>query len=105
MSLQPPLPFADAWDRDLFERGVPALFVPDPDGELRLSAGRTRDALRHAPRPLEAAPCHAILRDRATGHRHYVLATAPQLVAGHPRLEATVHPTQAAALAALAQSG
>lgn len=105
MTLHAPLPFGDEWDRGLFEDGVIALFVVDPDGELRLSGGRTRDALRHAPRPLTHAACHALLRDRATGHVHYVLATAPELVEGHPRLAATVYPSQADALAALAALG
>ena len=81
------------------------IVLVDPDGELRLSADRTRDALRHAPGPLEPGPCHALLRDRATGHVQYVLATSPGLVAGHPRLAATVYPTQSEALTALAALG
>ena len=100
-----PLPFCDTWDQGLFESGVLALFLVDPDGELRLSADRTRDALRHAPGPLEGGPCHALLRDRATGHVQYVLATSPGLVVGHPRLAATVYPTQSEALSALAALG
>ena len=98
-------PFCDDWDRSIFEDGVLALFLLNPDGELRLAGGRTRDALRHAPGPFPCAACHALLRDGATGHVHYVLTTSPALVQGHPRLTATCYETQAEALAALAALG
>ena len=105
--MSPPLvtPFCDDWDRSLFDGGVLALFLLNPDGELRLAGGRTRDALRHAPGPFPVAACHALLRDGATGHVHYVLTTSPGLVEGHPRLTATCYPTQSAALTALAALG
>ena len=35
-----PLPFCDAWDQGLFESGVLALFLVDPDGELREASNR-----------------------------------------------------------------
>jgi hypothetical protein len=99
------LAFCDDWDRALFEAEVLALFLRDPDGELRLQPDRTRDALRHAPGPFPRVPVHALLRDRATGHVHCVLATSPGLLEGHPRLEARVYDSEAAALAALAALG
>lgn len=99
------LTFCDDWDRSLFEAGYLGLFLRDPDGELRLQPDRTRDALRHAPGPFPAAPCHALMRDTATGHVHYALATSPGLLQGHPRLEATLFESQEAALAALAALG
>lgn len=101
----PRLSFCDAWDRDLAENGPAAIFLIDPDGELRLSADRSRDAWRHAPGPHEKAPCHCLMRDGATGHVHYVLSTSPTLVLKHPRLQATRYPDQDAALAALAALG
>ena len=99
------LPFCDDWDRALYEAGLLALFLRDPDGELRLQPDRTRDALRHAPGPFPRRPVHALLRDRATGHVHLVLATSPGLLEGHPRLEAQIYESEAAALAALSALG
>lgn len=97
--------FCDDWDRALFEAGVLALFLRDPDGELRLQPDRTRDALRHAPGPFPLEPVHALVRDRATGHVHCVLATSPGLLEGHPRLEARIYDSEEDARAALVALG
>jgi hypothetical protein len=101
----PVVPFADPWDRDVARCGPPALFTVGPRGQLRVALNRTRDQGKRAATDRPKAPCHCLFRDRATGWVQYVLATAPALVADHPRADIVRFPDQPTALAALAAIG
>lgn len=98
-------PFCDPFDAALARSGPPALFTVDHSGRLRLDPDRTRDGWSR----LEAAPARQptvfLLRDRATGWVQLALATAPELLAAHPRAEAHAFPSVGAALEALRSLG
>ena len=98
-------PFCDAFDAALAEAGVPALFTVDHHGRLRLDADRSRDALARLPGVPAGEPALYLMRDRATGWVQLVLASAPGMVEGHPRADATRYPDARSALAALAALG
>lgn len=102
----PAFAFANRFDQSLAERGPPAIFTVDADGELRLSIDRTREVLEAAPPgPLPAEWCHCLGRDRATGWVQYLLITSPALLPCVPRSDLRRFPTQDAAAAALAALG
>ncbi|RME25364.1 MAG: hypothetical protein D6798_09170 [Deltaproteobacteria bacterium] len=108
---QPP-GFCDLFDEAQARAGLPALFVVNARGELRLASDKTRDAWQRLPRDAEGwaicpprEVCHCLLRDRATGWVQYVLATAWELVADHPRADVRRYPSQQEALDALAALG
>lgn len=110
--ISPLLGFCDHFDARLAEAGLPALFVVNGNGELRLADDRTRDAWQRLPQddgglaiPPPRAVTHCLFRDRATGWVQYVLATSPALYADHPRADVREYPDQAAALQALAALG
>jgi hypothetical protein len=67
-------PFCSPFDRRLAEQGPPAVFLRDPEGRLRLDPEWTRDAW-------------ARLKGRDSGYVQLVLATSPDLLAEHPRLQ------------------
>ncbi len=107
-----PLGFCDLFDEAQAREGLPALFVVNARGELRLASDKTRDAWQRLPRDAQdraifppRQPCHCLLRDRATGWVQYVLATAWELVADHPRADVRRFDSQEAAQAALAALG
>ena len=101
------LHFSDPFDQAVAERGPPAMFTINADGELRLHPDRTRDAWQRCAGEVgpRTPPCHCLLRDQGTGWVQYVLVTSPLLVADHPRADAWRFGTEAAALDALAALG
>lgn len=104
--LDPELPaFCDPFDAALARSGAPALFTVDAEGRLRLDPDRTRDALSRLSGSPAGAPALALLRDRATGYVQLVLASAPELLRGHPRADARRFETAHEALAALRALG
>lgn len=105
MTSRASLPFADEFDRHLAANGPPAVFRLSPDGELRLSPDRTRDAWQRLSSPPTFAPCHVLARDCGTGVVSYLLVTSPQLCEAHPRADLWRYGSQEEALAALARAG
>jgi hypothetical protein len=98
------LEFCTVFDERLAHEGPPAVFLIDPEGNLRFDSEWTRDAyVRHTPARL--LWCWALARDRGTGHVQLVLATAPGLLADHPRLDVRTFPDHPTAEAALQRIG
>jgi hypothetical protein len=99
------LGFGNRFDQLLAESGLPAVFLVDADGELRLSLDRSREAVEGLPGADPGAPPrHLLLRDRATGYVVYAMLTGG-LPAAHPRADVEEHPDAPSALAALAALG
>jgi hypothetical protein len=79
--------FCSPFDERLARHGPPAVFLFDPEGQLRFDAEWTRDAwsrAAEAPRPGE---CWVLARDRGSGWVSLVLVTSPDLLDHHPRLD------------------
>lgn len=98
-------PYCDPFDQALAERGPPAVFTVDADGQWRLDADRTRDAWSRLTGPCALAPVLALLRDRATGYVQLVQAGSAALLIGHPRADVACYADPAEALAVLASLG
>ncbi len=81
------------------------MFLFDREGLLRFDAQWTRDAWGRSPGPHEAGWSWVLARDRATGFVWMVLATSPQLLLEHPRLDLRAFGERAAAEAALSALG
>jgi hypothetical protein len=90
--------FCSSFDETLARHGPPAVFLFDPEGQLRFDAEWTRDAWsrapeqpRHEPFELPATAsrmaCWVLARDRDSGWVSLVLVTSPELLAHHPRLD------------------
>ena len=79
--------FCSAFDEQLARHGPPAVFLFDPDGELRFDAEWTRDAWERAARPVQRGDCWLLARDRDSGWVQLLLATSPDLLREHPRLD------------------
>jgi hypothetical protein len=97
-------PFCSPFDAVLAADGPPALFLRDPEGLFRFDPEWTRDAWGRS-NPVERRWCWVLARDRDSGYVQIVLATSPDLVADHPRLQLRVHGTLEAASEALARLG
>lgn len=94
--------FCGPFDRALASAAVPAVFLVDTDGLLRFDADWTRDAWQRAGDvTLRWGQTWSLARDRASGYVLLVMATSPDLLAHHPRLDVRAYPDHAAARAAL----
>ncbi|MCB9685259.1 MAG: hypothetical protein H6735_09490 [Alphaproteobacteria bacterium] len=93
--------FCGPFDRALASSGAPAVFLFDTEGLLRFDPEWTRDAWQ---RVGEATPRLGttwwLARDRASGYVLIVMATSPDLLAHHPRLDVRAYPDHASARAA-----
>lgn len=96
--------FCNPFDARLAEDGPPALFLRDPEGKLRFDPEWTRDAYGRLA-VSERRWCWVLGRDRASGHVQLLLATSPDLVADHPRLQFRTFDDPAAAAEVLAAIG
>jgi hypothetical protein len=105
-----PLGYGTSFDRALAAI-VPAIFLLDADGELRLSLDRTREAwdrlklLRGPEASPSFAPVHLLLRDRATGWVQYAYVGSIELIQDNPRADILQFPDEHAAISALSQFG
>lgn len=97
-------PFCNPFDALLAAEGPPAVFLRDPEGKLRFDPEWTRDAWGRLSVG-ERRWCWAIARDRASGHVQLLLATSPDLVAEHPRLQFRTYDSQLQATEALSAIG
>jgi hypothetical protein len=104
--------FCSPFDERLAHEGPPAVFLLDPEGQLRFDAEWTRDlwgraADRPGPGPagLSHEVCWVLARDRDSGWVQIVLVTSPDLLAAHPRLDVRRVPSFAEASAARASLG
>jgi hypothetical protein len=93
--------FCSDFDAALARGGPPAVFLRDREGLLRFDAQWTRDTWGRC----ESAPrfgwTWVVARDRASGFVFLVLATSPDLLATHPRLDVRPFEDRARAEAAL----
>lgn len=81
------LPFASRFDRELFERGPPAIFTLDPRGELRVDPERTRE-IHLLTSDLDGREVGSfVLRDRKTGVLMAMLVTHPAMATLQPRAD------------------
>lgn len=87
--------FCSPFDERLAREGPPAVFLFDPDGELRFDAEWTRDAYARVRGPMTGGGCWILARDRDSGWVQLVYATSPDLLRSHPRLD--VRPVRDAA--------
>ncbi|MCA9491753.1 MAG: hypothetical protein KC621_17600 [Myxococcales bacterium] len=93
--------FCGPFDRALASSGAPAVFLFDTDGLLRFDPEWTRDAWQRAgDGPLRPGWTWVLARDRASGYVLMVMATSPDLLAHHPRLDVRAFPDHASAHAA-----
>jgi hypothetical protein len=105
-----PLGYGTSFDRALATT-LPAIFLLDADGELRLSLDRTREAwdrlkLQRGPEVVPRfAPTHLLLRDRATGWVQYAYVGSIELIQGNSRADTLEFPNEQAAISALTQFG
>lgn len=81
------------------------MFLVDPEGNLRFDSEWTRDAYARVPAPRERAWRWVLARDRGSGYVQLVLATSPELLAAHPRLDVRSFVDRALAVAALRALG
>jgi len=94
--------FCSPFDERLAQHGPPAVFLLDPEGQLRFDAEWTRDLYARAPETLAHEACWVLARDRDSGWVQIVLVTSPDLLASHPRLD--VRPVAGFAEAAAARA-
>ena len=92
--------FCSPFDERLATEGPPAVFLLDPEGQLRFDAEWTRDLWARAPAGLAHEVCWVLARDRDSGWVQIVLVTSPDLLAAHPRLDVRRVPSFAEASAA-----
>lgn len=97
--------FCSPFDQHLAEAGPAAVFLPDPEGLLRFDAEWTRDAWSRAAPPLRPGFTWVLARDRVSGYVLMVLATSPDLLVDHPRLDLRRFADRDAARAALQALG
>jgi hypothetical protein len=97
-------PFCNPFDALLAHEGPPAVFLRDPEGKLRFDAEWTRDAWGRLAVG-ERRWCWVLARDRSSGHVQLLLATSPDLVGEHPRLQFRHYDSAEQAIAALAAIG
>ncbi len=76
--------FCSPFDERLAHHGPGAVFLPDPEGLLRLAPNWTRTAWDHAEGE-DAGWRWVLVRDEATGFVQLVLVTEARLLARHPR--------------------
>jgi len=79
--------FCSPFDERLARDGPPAVFLLDPEGQLRFDAEWTRDAWARATLPPRLEESWVLARDRDSGWVSLVLVTSPDLLNDHPRLE------------------
>lgn len=84
------LPFRSEIDRQLAQKGPPAVFTIDARGQLQLDPARTRESWDRLETEMvkaqfESCPC--LFRDRKTGWVQFVLTTSPTLCQAHPRAD------------------
>ena len=96
--------FCTPFDERLAHEGPPAVFLTDPEGNLRFDSEWTRDAYSRTS-PTARGWCWVLARDRGTGHVQLLLATSPELFASHPRLDVRLFADRAEAVAVLARLG
>ena len=93
------------FDRELAERGPPAVFTVDAWGRLGVDEARTRETWCRLGVSPTLMPCHCLFTDRATGWVQYVLVTAEAFCRDHPRADIERFESEEAALAALSSLG
>lgn len=96
--------FCTPFDERLAREGPPAVFLTDHEGNLRFDSEWTRDAYSRVV-PGANAWTWVLARDRGTGHVQLVLATSPELLASHPRLDVRQFADRAEAVAVLERLG
>lgn len=79
--------FCSSFDERLAQQGPPAVFLFDPEGQLRFDAEWTRDMWARATVPPRHEECWVLARDRDSGWVSLLLVTSPDLLTDHPRLE------------------
>ncbi len=77
--------FASHYDEACFHSGPPALFTPDPRGNLRVDPERTREVWLLVPAPEGRDEAVYVLRDRATGVEMVLATNCPVLALCQPR--------------------
>lgn len=97
--------FASPFDETLARQGPAAVFLVDPEGELRFHLNWTRDAWGREPGPHAIDWRWLLLRDRDTGFVQLALVTSPTLIPTHPRADVRAFSTREAAEAARAAFG
>lgn len=78
--------FASKYDEAAFFHGPPAVFLPDPRGNLRVDPERTRELWLEVPEPAGGEGGVYVATDRATGVKMVIASNAPALVAALPRV-------------------
>ena len=102
--MNPDAPFCSPFDARLAAEGPPAIFLRDPEGMLRFDAEWTRDGWGRRP-IAERRWCWVLARDLGSGHVQLLLATSPDLVGEHPRLQFRTFGAREAAEEALRSIG
>lgn len=77
--------FASLYDEACFRDGPPALFTPDPRGNLRVDPERTREIWLLQPSPSGREAAVYVLTDRATGVKMLLATNCPVLAELQPR--------------------
>lgn len=80
--------FASLFDAAAFHEGPPAVFAPDPRGNLRIDPERTRELWLLSPKPEGRDAAVYVLTDRATGVRMVLATNCPALLTSLPRADA-----------------
>ncbi len=80
--------FASHYDEDSFHHGPPALFSPDPRGNLRIDPERTREMWLLVPEASGHEAAVYVLTDRASGVKMVLATNCPALVLALPRAAA-----------------
>lgn len=87
--------FCGPFDEQLAHHGPAAVFLLDREGLLRFDETWTRDAWGRSPGPHAPGWRWVLLRDHDTGYVTLVLASAPTLLAEHPRADVRAFATLA----------
>ncbi len=80
--------FASLYDEASFLHGPPAVFTPDPRGNLRIDPERTRELWLLAPNAQGREAAIYVLTDRATGVKMVLATNCPELILPLPRADA-----------------
>ncbi len=78
--------FASHYDEAAFHHGPPALFLPDPRGNLRVDPERTRELWLELPEPTGHEAVVYVATDRITGVKMVIATNCPALAAVLPRV-------------------
>ena len=80
--------FASLYDAAAFHEGPPAVFTPDPRGNLRVDPERTRELWLLSPNPEGRDAAVYVLTDHANGVKMVLATNCPALLTSLPRAEA-----------------